>query len=269
MKKATLPLLATLLAIGCTDPGNGDPSGVTLAELLDTDLSNTASRRTYDYFIRLTEEGVSPPPGRTDAGWMRAETFIPHSAFGIPVPLPQSNPFYIDGTPTGEPEDHYKLKGTSFNPGTDPNEDPLEQLTVSLTVYIEPFPIPDSYSEYRGLLGINQMNLGEMPTYDEIRPLGNPTCDFADESEDGIDDMQYVMQACIDLGGTCFRLSHQDEEGGADIADYIVPARLRATLLEECYDNTTPPDEEREISQLFLYEVPNLNPTGYITKRAA
>jgi hypothetical protein len=183
MKTIPLALLTSLLAItACSDPGDGDSRGVTLAELLDTDLTNTSSARSYDYVIRLTEEGVSSPPGRTDAGWKRAEVFIPHSAFGIPVPLPQSNPFLLNGDPTGEPADHYKLNDTSYNPGTDPSEDPLDQITTTLMVYVGPIPIPESYSDYRVLLGINEMNLAGMPTADEIRPLGNPTCDYADET---------------------------------------------------------------------------------------
>ena len=52
MRQIPLALITSLLAIsGCTNPGDGDSSGVTLAQLLDTDLTNTSSARSYDYVI--------------------------------------------------------------------------------------------------------------------------------------------------------------------------------------------------------------------------
>jgi|APSaa5957512576_1039674.scaffolds.fasta_scaffold346547_2 hypothetical protein len=77
--------------------------------------------------------------------------------------------------------------------------------------------------------------------------------------------MMYVMQECSREGSTCFRLSHVDPDGGADTADYIVPNLRRSDLLEECLRD----DEEREVSQFFLYEVPNLVPEGYFLQRGA
>jgi hypothetical protein len=242
MKHSLLTLLSSTIAfggLGCTGP-----VGVNLTTLLETDLTNTSSMRSYDYFVRFQENSAATPPGSNTSGWRVAQVFIPDDTFGVRVPLPLSAPFTHDintgeRTPTGEPENHYKLDNTFWNPNLNENDETA--LTTELSVYIGPLLIPEEYAQYRALFGINSMSLYGLPTVGEITPLANPSCNWDEDANQN----QYadMMDGCKKEDIGCFRLFHKGKD--VDTADYLVPSNARADLLDEyCIDIISGDDDD-------------------------